>query len=71
VNPSEKDNNLPSLEFIHFGITGASKEGILWETKKKKKPPWRLVRKRTLQTKRPQLVGEVTDNFCWYKGIAS
>jgi hypothetical protein len=29
VNPSEKDNNLPSLEFIHFGITGASKEGIL------------------------------------------
>jgi hypothetical protein len=29
-----------------------------------KKTPWLLVRKRTIPTERPPLVGEVSGNFC-------
>jgi hypothetical protein len=29
-----------------------------------KKTPWLLVRKRTIPTERPPLVGEVSANFC-------
>jgi hypothetical protein len=29
-----------------------------------KKPPWPLVRKRTIPTERPPLIGEVSANFC-------
>jgi hypothetical protein len=31
---------------------------------RKKKTPWLLVRKRTIPTERPPLVGEVSANFC-------
>jgi hypothetical protein len=31
---------------------------------KQKKTPWLLVRKRTIQTERPPLVGEVNANIC-------
>jgi hypothetical protein len=35
--------------------------------KKKTKTPWLLVRKRTVPTKRPPLVSEVSANFCGYR----
>jgi hypothetical protein len=35
-----------------------------------KKTPWLLVRKRTIPTERPLLVGEVSANFLWIEGVA-
>jgi hypothetical protein len=32
--------------------------------KKQKQTPWPVVRKRTIPTERPLLVGEVSANFC-------
>jgi hypothetical protein len=39
-------------------------------SKYKNQTPWPLVRKRTTPTERPPHVGEVTANFCGYRGIA-
>jgi hypothetical protein len=33
----------------------------------KKITPWLLVRKRTIPTERPPLVGQVSANFCWHR----
>jgi hypothetical protein len=37
---------------------------IIYKTFYAIKIPWLLVRKRTISTERPQLVGEVSGNFC-------
>jgi hypothetical protein len=36
----------------------------------KKKTPWPLVRKRTIPTERPQLVGQVSANYLRIEGVA-
>jgi hypothetical protein len=47
-------------------LVGAFKFGIT----KKKKTPWLLVRKRTIPTERPPLVGEVSAKLLRMKGVA-
>jgi hypothetical protein len=39
----------------------------LFHLKLKTKTPWPLIRKRSIQTERPPLVGEVSANFCGYR----
>jgi hypothetical protein len=49
---------------ILFGTAERTLTCILQMALGKKKTPWPLVRKRTIPTERPPLVGEVSANFC-------
>jgi hypothetical protein len=45
-------------------VRGVKYLGRNQKKKNKKQIPWLLVRKRTIATERPPLVGEVSANFC-------
>jgi hypothetical protein len=51
------------MQISKLDASNPDEYGILSQNKPKK-TPWPLVRKRTIPTERPPLVGEVSANFC-------
>jgi hypothetical protein len=60
--PVHKTTKFPSWKYIYRSFKGRILL-CLYKTK----TPWPLVRKRTIPTERPPLVGEVSANFCGYR----
>jgi hypothetical protein len=57
--------SLGIIRFVAETVEQHKKHGLSLNTKNiQKESPWPLVIERTVPTERPQLVGEVSANFC-------